>query len=44
MKLKEKSAKIVTEIFTKIAHKAAGQVSIGCTYQPIEPASLKKMR
>lgn len=44
MNLKGKIAKAMTELSIKIAHKAAGQVSTLGTYQPKEPAALKKMR
>lgn len=44
MKLKGKIAKAMTEISIKVAHKAAGQVSTVGTYQPKEPAALKKMK
>lgn len=44
MNLKSKIAKAVTDLSVKIANKAAGQVSTVGTYQPKEPAALKKMR
>lgn len=40
MKLKSNVAKIVTNLFVKIAYSAAGQVSTAGTYQPKEPTCL----
>ncbi|MBE6847460.1 MAG: cyclic lactone autoinducer peptide [Ruminococcus sp.] len=42
MKLKNKLAQSLTACATSIARKAAGQVSVGFTHQPKEPAALKK--
>lgn len=43
MKLKNRIAKKLTELSVKAARKAAGQVSTNGTYQPKEPAALKKL-
>jgi len=42
MKLKRMIARSITNLSVKVAIKAAGQVSTFGTYQPKEPAALKK--
>ena len=44
MNLKKKMAQKVTAFAMNAAHKAAGQVSVGGTHQPKEPAVLKQMK
>lgn len=44
MNLKKKMAKKVTAFAVNAAHKAAGQVSVGGTHQPKEPATLKQLK
>ena len=44
MNLKKKMAQKVTTFAMNAAHKAAGQVSVGGTYQPKEPAALKHVK
>ena len=44
MNLKKKIAQKVTIFAMNAARKAAGQVSVGGTHQPKEPAALKRMK
>ncbi len=44
MNLKKKIAQKMTTFAMNAARKAAGQVSVGGTYQPKEPAALKQIK